>query len=113
MTDQEIERLLGRHRVAGPPESLRARVLHAATGEPVRVRLGTFDYAAAAVAAGLVLLASVIEAPMPVAADAQRQRETRAVAAALGGDADAWRYAEFVVSRRGEPEEPAVVESLW
>jgi hypothetical protein len=113
MTDEELERALGRQRVVGPPSSLRARVLDSATGQPVRVRLGVFDYATAALAAGLVLLASLIDAPVPSTADARRQRETLAVAAALGGGPDALQYAEFVVSRGGELDDPAATESPW
>ena len=113
MTDEELEQLLGRHRVAGPSASLRARVLRTATGEPVSVRLGVFDYVTAAVAAGLVLLATLTDASLPPGADARRQREITAVAAALGGGPEALQYAELVVSRSGEPENPVEMESLW
>ena len=55
MTDDQIELLLGRQRLAAPHPSLRARVIDAATGEPVRVQLGALDYALLATAACLLV----------------------------------------------------------
>lgn len=112
MTDEELERRLGRHPIVGPPQALRTRVLASATGDPVRTGLSVFDYAAAAVATGLVLVAIGIEAPALSPVDAERQ-EALAVAEALGGGPDAVQYAEFVASRHDEPEDPALAESSW
>jgi hypothetical protein len=114
MTDDELERRLGRQRIAGPGPSLRVRVLGAATGEALTVRLGTFDYAMAAVAAGLLVAVTLIDAPAPPPTmEASRQREITDVARALGGGPDAMRYAELVVSRRDEPPDPASMEGSW
>jgi hypothetical protein len=114
MTDDELEQLLGRQRLTAPHPSLRARVLTAATGEPLRVRLGIFDYAVAALAAGLVLAVALTDAPAPpVSAAATRQREISDMADALGGGPDAMRYAELVMSRAGEPVDPVVLEGSW
>jgi hypothetical protein len=114
MTDKELEQLLRRQRLTGPSASLRDRVLRSATGEPLRVPLGRFDYAAAAVAAGLVLAAALIEVPEPrSAAETSRQAEIAALAQELGGGPDALRYAELVISRDDEPQDPAVTEERW
>jgi hypothetical protein len=113
MTDEELERRLGHHPVVGPPQALRKRVLESATGEPVRARLSVFDYATAALAAGLVLVAIAIEVPAPAPSDAGRQREALALAEALGDGPDAVQYAEFLISRHDEPDDPALAESAW
>lgn len=114
MTDDELEQLLGRQRIAGPQPCLRARVLKAATGEPVRVRLGIFDYAMVAVAAGLVLAVVLIDAPaQPPSMEASRQRQISDVARAMGGGPDARRYAELVVSREDQSTDPALMEGRW
>jgi hypothetical protein len=114
MTDDQLEELLGRHRLTAPHPSLRARVLDASTGEPVRVRLGIVDYAIGGFAAGLLLTVTFMDAPMPPpSAEAIRQREISEVAEALGGGPDAMRYAAVVVSREDEPADPSLVEGAW
>ena len=114
MTDDELEQRLWRQSVAAPDPSLRARVLDAATGEPRHVRLATVDYMMLAIAAALVLVASVIDVPaLPTSIDAARQREIADVTAALGGGPDAAQYAELVVSREDEPADPLSMEGTW
>lgn len=114
MTDDELEQLLCRQRLVSPGSSLRTRVLTAATGEPLRVRLGIFDYAMVAVAAGLVLAVVLIDAPaQPPTAEASRQRQISDVARAMGGGSDAMRYAELAVAREDQSSDPVLMEGAW
>ena len=114
MTDEELEQLLGRHYPTGPHPSLRARVLHAASAQRGRVRLGVFDYALAGVAAALLVTAMILQ-PSAAAPPAQatRDREISEIAEALGGGLEARRYAALVVSREAELVDPAVTEASW
>jgi hypothetical protein len=103
MTDEELEQLLGRHRLAAPQSSLRTRVLAAANGEPHRVRLGVFDWGLGA--AAVVLLAAWAaseprELPRAVSADeiAWHQAVDQ-IAGALGPEREARQAAELLVPR--------------
>ena len=114
MTDQELEQLLARHRLAGPRSALRARVLQTTTGNARQVRLGLFDYALTGLAAALIVAAIVLDGTTgPASIEAAREREIADVARALGGGPEAMRYAELVVSRDAELVDPAFTEASW
>jgi hypothetical protein len=103
MTDEELEQLLGRHRLAAPTSSLRARVLAAASGEPHRVRLGVFDWGLAAAAVVLFAAWAASErpdVPQPVSPDeiAWRQAVDQ-IAGALGPERGTRQAAELLVPR--------------
>ena len=86
MTDEELERLLGRHHPVGPDPLLRGRILDAATPHLRRVRLGVVDYALAGAAAALLATAMILEAPavsLPI--EVSRDREVLDLAEARDG----------------------------
>ena len=100
MSEHEIEDVLGRYRVAGPPAELRGRVL---AGRPssALVRLAAIDYALAAAAAIVLAVWVGSEASRPAAREnaleVARRQAVEQLTIELGGDDAARQFAELAV----------------
>jgi hypothetical protein len=98
MDEDKVRELLGRYRPAGPARDLRQRALTAGVSAP-----RTWPWAAAAAALLVVSVGLHVAASYEVpryAVDDNGSDSVEALAAALGGDADARVAAEMIVAAR-------------
>jgi hypothetical protein len=105
MNDDELEAVLRRFRVAGPEPQLRELILR--PGGP------SLFWGPAAAAAILVTWVAVHVWSTEPYRDPMRDAAVRTISAALGGGADAMRYAEAAVPPLEDVTRPAVGEEPW
>ena len=99
MSEHDIEQMLRRHRPAGPPTELRARILQPAADES---RLWRWAVAAAALLAttiGFHVASASLKSSVPIQSGSEMADQERLIEA-LGGDAVARTRAELMISER-------------
>src|SRR5687768_14496684 len=100
MTDHDIEQMLRRHRPAGPPPELRARIFQPAPDEG---RLWPWAAAAAALLAttiGFHAASASLRSKVPVPAGTVAVDDRERLIEALGGDDIARARAEFMIAEQ-------------
>jgi hypothetical protein len=116
MSDQGVEDVLRRYRVAAPADALRARILAGPT-VPASARLGALDYALCA-AAAMLLTAWVGTGPAQLetretSAEAARRVAVEQLTIELGGDEHARQLAELAVPAALPVAAVAMQEERW